>query len=201
MAITTLAMVATVFVLNLYGMKEKPVPGWAKKLFIVYLARILCMCTCTSTPDTLDVESSSDHNKNRHNAHQRHSRDVHMYKGIKTLEESMPLKTQRSQSIEVQMRRGSRMDGGAMAPGGAEGGLTFMPSYDKTEQIKENRPKKPDYAKEWLHMAAVFDRFFFWLCLVFIVVTTMVLFHPLTTSKYFKVPSDDDDIESAEGNH
>jgi len=43
MAITTLAMIATVFVLNLYNMREKPVPIWAKKIVIFHVARMICM--------------------------------------------------------------------------------------------------------------------------------------------------------------
>ena len=43
MAITTLAMVATVLVGNLYERKDRPVPKWLKKLMMDHVARVLCM--------------------------------------------------------------------------------------------------------------------------------------------------------------
>lgn len=43
MAITTLAMVATVLVGNLYERKDRPVPKWLKKLMMDHMARVLCM--------------------------------------------------------------------------------------------------------------------------------------------------------------
>ena len=48
-------------------------------------------------------------------------------------------------------------------------------------------PKK-NYSKEWAYLASVCDRVFFWLCLLFILATTLLLFHPLTTSRFFKIP-------------
>lgn len=48
--------------------------------------------------------------------------------------------------------------------------------------------KQINYSKDWAHVAAVCDRFFFWLCLFFILGTTLLLFHPLTTSRFFKIP-------------
>ena len=43
MTITTLAMIATVLVSNLYEMKFRPVPRWVHRLVVVVLARLLCM--------------------------------------------------------------------------------------------------------------------------------------------------------------
>ena len=41
MAITTLSMVLTVFVLNLHHVTDRPVPRWVKTLVLVYMARML----------------------------------------------------------------------------------------------------------------------------------------------------------------
>lgn len=43
MGITTLSMVLTVYVLNLYAVTDRPVPKWADKLVCVYLARLVGM--------------------------------------------------------------------------------------------------------------------------------------------------------------
>jgi hypothetical protein len=51
MAITTLAMVATVFVGNLYDKKDRPVPEWAQTAFLYYAARLLWLLhRCVDTP-------------------------------------------------------------------------------------------------------------------------------------------------------
>ena len=39
-----------------------------------------------------------------------------------------------------------------------------------------------DFAREWRKVAEVFDRLFFWLFLMAILISTLVLFHPLTDS-------------------
>ena len=45
LTITTLSMVLTVLVLNLYGIGDRPVPGWIKHLILIHLARLLGMCS------------------------------------------------------------------------------------------------------------------------------------------------------------
>ena len=51
MAITTLAMVSTVFVGNLYETKDRPVPAWARTAVLNYAARLLGYCTrCVDAP-------------------------------------------------------------------------------------------------------------------------------------------------------
>ena len=60
MAITTLSLVLTVFVLNLHYVTDRPVPRWAKKLVLVYLARLLCMCTFEAKV-LAEEEDKADH--------------------------------------------------------------------------------------------------------------------------------------------
>ena len=51
MAITTLAMVATVFVGNLYETNDRPVPAWVRTALLHYAARLLRYCTrCLDAP-------------------------------------------------------------------------------------------------------------------------------------------------------
>ena len=53
----------------------------------------------------------------------------------------------------------------------------------ETEEISDaEEAEKKDYAKEWQCVAEVFDRLFFWLFLLAILISTLVLFHPLTDS-------------------
>ena len=53
---------------------------------------------------------------------------------------------------------------------------------------KTKEQRQAEYSKDWVHVAAVCDRLFFWFCLIFITITTLMLFHPLTTSRFFRLP-------------
>ena len=194
MAITTMAMVATVFVLNLYGMKEKPLPKWAKTIFITYMAKFLCMCNCAS-PQNLHVVSDTESNMpsaaNRARSRSRADRASFLLRRKSSDDSTLPLRrvsqdstTHRRSLIppdgaqrELSPARYQMLYGDARRYG-------FFPDSEKDK----DKDKKVDYTKDWVHVAAVFDRLFFWLCLIFIVLTTLVLFHPITTSKLFKIP-------------
>jgi hypothetical protein len=69
------------------------------------------------------------------------------------------------------------------------GGSVFIEedmSFDKaTKQRRE-----AEYSKDWIKLAEVFDRIFFLLFLSAIVITTLLLFHPLTKS-YFSLLGDE----------
>lgn len=56
MAITTLSMVLTVFVLNLHHVTDKPVPPLVKKIVFLYMAPLLGMC---SLADSVGLGKSS----------------------------------------------------------------------------------------------------------------------------------------------
>ena len=194
MAITTLAMVATVFVLNLYGMKEKPVPPWAKTLFTHYLARFLCMCNCQTPLERRrnnDLEMNPrpkavnplQHYKPRSDKvrSETHNDDLASPWRTRTPENDALLRGMGDHHHNALHRRPSGQSPLSMA---------FRPAVPE----KKAPEGKPDYSKDWIHVAAVFDRLFFWLCLIFIVVTTLLLFHPLTTSRYFQIPALEKDL-------
>lgn len=52
------------------------------------------------------------------------------------------------------------------------------------EKIKD-QSRTEDNAKDWKKVAEIFDRLFFWLFLFAIVITTLILFHPLTKEDRF----------------
>ena len=66
-------------------------------------------------------------------------------------------------------------DSGRVFDGGRRPERTTTPENNGSD-------KSDDYSKEWTRMAEIFDRLFFWLFLLAILVTTLVLFHPLTKS-------------------
>ena len=84
------------------------------------------------------------------------------------------------------MEMHNRTANGGREPHGPHGphdnilGFTFP--LNKKQKEKEEKPE--DYSKDWKRMAEVFDRLFFWLFLLAILISTLVLFHPLT-NQYF----------------
>ena len=155
MAITTMAMVTTVFVLNLYSSHDKPVPRWVKRLLLDIMAPLLCMCTCTRpVPTHFNRARSRQSSGSRHRdrrplgrPHQ-HTDDVDEHH----IGSSNEL-TRRTHSA-LHRRRRHALVGRRAANVGAN-------------------------AKQWVYVATVCDRLFFWICLICIVITTMILFHPL----------------------
>lgn len=59
-------------------------------------------------------------------------------------------------------------------PGGSRGSELY------TEPLKD-APVIPDYSKDWKRVAEIVDRLFFWLFLLAITLSTLVLLHPLMT--------------------
>jgi hypothetical protein len=166
MATTTLAMVATVFVLNLYNMKEKPVPPWAKRYFVEYLSRVMCMCSCSPGPSESSKSSS-------------YERDKHAYRLIAVkAQDDAALPLPQLSPLLLRHNNGLRERRLQLPESPAPTARPTSPTPSKSSAV--------DYNKEWVHVAAVCDRLFFWLCLLFIIATTLMLFHPLSTSKLFE---------------
>ena len=137
MAITTLSMVLTVFVLNLHHVGDRPVPRWLRQLMLVYFARLLAVSVAK------DGATSA--------ARRPRARRVVLH-------------VDSDRVVDQLSRPGSDSD---------------SESEPEPEAV---RAAQRGYAKEWRMVAEVFDRFFFWLFLLAITMTTLVLFHPLTDS-------------------
>ena len=63
-----------------------------------------------------------------------------------------------------------------------ESALLKSKAREEHAEQKAKCEKADFYAKEWRRVAEVFDRLFFWLFLLAILISTLVLFHPLTDS-------------------
>ena len=169
MAITTLSMVLTVLVLNLHFMTDTPPPEWAKKVVLVYLARILRMC-CTCGDDDKEVKKAKKLKQNG-------------YRPAANVDGD-----ERTAIIELNTRpiHSDRLFVEAHA------NSTLLADADKEEAEKE-----PDYAKDWKRMAEVLDRLFFWFFLFAIVISTLVLFHPVTKSLLHGAKEDAVEVEGS----
>ena len=184
MAITTLSMVLTVFILNLHHISDRPVPTWIKKLVLIYFAKLVGMCE----PGAGQKQSRSD---------SYHTEHVHLLPSQRALFDKTNmthnaravigkengdaiLEIHRNQDIESQessyFKNGLDIETDSIKDGSV---LKPKPKEDANDpRIKKDKTEL--YAKEWRRVAEVFDRLFFWLFLLAILISTLVLFHPLT---------------------
>lgn len=160
MAITTLSMVLTVFILNLHHITDRPVPTWAKILVLKYLARLMCMCS-------YEIYAKLDQDP--------HIRDGHR------ISESASL----GKAIGKQLNLLTKLNGSLSGSKNARMSRRFLLPGKKTQ---EDKKKEEEWTRDWRLLAEVVDRLFFWIFLSAIVITTLLLFHPLTKG-YFSIYS------------
>ena len=153
MAITTLSMVLTVFVLNLHHVSDYPVPGWMRRLVLGYLARVLCMRAPSQQP-----RAATCARRWRRNAKTK-TADCEEHAAI------------------LELTNLSTAAAGADGERRQRAGPEHANFYFASESDYDEPPV--DYSKDWRVLADIVDRLFFWCFLTAIVITTLVLFHPL----------------------
>lgn len=188
-----MSMVLTVFVLNLYGIADHPVPRWIRALILIYLARFLGMC------DTADIYERA---RSRHSlrAKQRKFSGKNSYLKRAVLRDAPVTATQvygiadwlyriggrgRTDGSESPKDNWSGSASAALNPGKRRGnGLVAVSASTVVGSASEDELKdaREDYSRDWRRVAEVFDRFFFWTFLLAIAISTTVLFHPLMTA-------------------
>jgi hypothetical protein len=256
MAITTLSMVLTVFILNLHHVADRPVPLWAKKVVLIYLARALGICSLsleeikrghqsrnagsdqghstssknhvvrrasvrfenegTERTTILEIHPthlSSDYNERqgltlknkqfRDNYSSMASTPTTVLSSIPpSVDKASPIAKTKLSSLDVSTSffAAASVDKNCTpSTSQCKDGETNNHKNDKshpkispstTSPVHSHQPHKkgsmdgttnaPDFSKEWQKVAEVFDRLFFWLFLLAILISTLVLFHPLT---------------------
>lgn len=187
MAITTLSMVLTVFVLNLHHISDRPLPNWVRKLVLIWMARLLCMCSYdpghaeAAASQALDSENKKKDNKYRVNPNSLGKAIGNQIGLLASLNGTLGVNNSRSSS---QDRYYSQQD---------RHSAHYRSQYTYGNEKKSGPdPKRleEEWAKDWRRVAEVVDRLFFWIFLSAIVITTLLLFHPLTKS-YFSLLGDE----------
>ena len=157
MAITTLSMVLTVCILNLHHITDKPVPLCLQTIVFRHIARLLCMHKHTRMPRS-DAQACASRKRqlSRFMAPQL-LRNVN---GVASDEDVCDAKN-------THFRRQLSLE-----------------SDDDVSDTEESDKKAREerFAREWRQVAEVMDRLFFWFFFLSIVVSTLVLFHPLTVA-------------------
>jgi len=192
MAITTLAMLATVLVGNLYETKDKPVPEWAKKVFFVYVDRLLCLCRFSQSTTAGSQVHAGMNGETSENGSTANDVQLDRFRVV-TLLNPVAVKGQEPLSMDEEgwLKDGQRSTEGQRSRLDSPSAKFMSRFRQSVVQAEDRRPEvtdsKPNYKKDWMEVAAVCDRFFFWLCLVFILVTTAILFHPLAMSSQITI--------------
>lgn len=185
-----MSMVLTVFVLNLYGISDQPVPRWIRALILIYLARFLGMC------DTAEIYERA---RSRHSLRAKHRKfsGKNSYLKRAVLRDAPVSAAQVYGVADWIYRIGGRgqTDGSessrdnlssasaALNPKRRGNGLVAVSaSTVGSTSGDELKDVRQDYSRDWRRVAEVFDRFFFWTFLLAITVSTTVLFHPLMSS-------------------
>lgn len=188
MTITALAMVATVFVGNLYEINDRPVPAWARTALLLYAARLLGYCNrCVDAPPGFehppppapppappDRDEADDHD-GEHDGQSMSSWNQASYR-LATLKDARP--DNGIDSGEVYRPRSPSMSPGVrliVQHSSAVGRATAGAAKRRRGEVQIVR----SYLKDWMNVGAVCDRLFFWLCLCLAIITTVVLFQPL----------------------
>ena len=195
MAITTLSMVLTVFVLNLHHITDRPVPQWVKRLVLIYLARMMGICI------KLDNDKGNKVPKTRN---RRHGGPLGNHVNFRRTSVRLDNNDERTAIIELQpvgnssnqspmhtangdTERTSLMqdkvysDNDSIPSGSpARGGFHYGTTTNLANQKKDDKQLEQEWARDWRRVAEVFDRLFFWLFLLAILISTLVLFHPLS---------------------
>lgn len=166
MAITTLSMVLTVFVLNLHHITDRPVPMWIRQFILVYLAKMMGIGAKPGDKHCKKAKTSNNVISN------------HMYRRA-----SLCIETDGEERTAILEMLPNTSNGGERTNFNPTHNSRFpSPVYSPIEQPPAKENHDIDFAKDWRRVAEVFDRLFFWLFLLAILISTLVLFHPLTDS-------------------
>ncbi|KAK2175745.1 hypothetical protein NP493_711g03120 [Ridgeia piscesae] len=165
MAITTLSMVLTVFVLNLHHMGDRPVPPWVTRIVLVHVARAVGI-RAINTADRRKPTCADDAEQTFRPSSKQPRHAVL----VQRVDSARP--------VILALRRTGQVD--AKIAGGANVSPDLETADECHNGVDETSRSPGDYTREWQNIAEVFDRLFFWLFLIATVVTTLVLFHPLT---------------------
>ena len=167
LAITTLSMVLTVLILNLHYTNDRPVPYWTRRIMLNYVARLLCMCREEDL--TVDTESATDESTEDKTSAAR----VGLLNSLR-----VPLGT----SLTV-----------SEAP--SDENVNTQPRFRNYQPVHARDITDPDdvfnlqqreaeWAIEWRRLGEVVDRIFFWVFTSATIISTLILFHPLTKAHF-----------------
>lgn len=206
LAITTMSMVLTVLVLNLYGISDRPVPRWVKSLILNCLARTLGMCdTAKSYRDrprrlgrgTSDLRgffpcSAGGEGSGCLGERKRRRAEAEPDEAASIIEMNRHqlaaaglggVEIDRADVIDVSKGNDQPKTTDYGSASGeaitASSSSSMATATNVIDDLTNRKDPKVDYAKDWKRVAEIFDRFFFWLFLLAVILSTVVLFHPL----------------------
>lgn len=204
-----MSMVLTVLVLNLYGISDRPVPRWVKSLILNCLARTLGMRdTAKSYRDLASRQrrlgrgtsnlrgffpcSGGGEGPGCLGERKRRRAEAEPDEAASIIEMNRHqlaaaglggVEIDRADVIDVSKGNDQpkTTDYGSASGEGvtASSSSSMATAKNVVDDVTNWKDAKVDYAKDWKRVAEIFDRFFFWLFLLAVILSTVVLFHPL----------------------
>lgn len=167
MILGTISICLTVLVLNVHhrGQNQK-VPGWLKKLVLIYLARLVCLKTRSRRKHmVIDKIYVKKHEKIKKNKKE----------GNGVLDELELL----SLTVNSRPANGPRM----LPPLSTDNSNSANHNnLQDLQELNEDEDTTPENCKDWHEIAHVMDRLFFWILLIAMTVSgLLILLYPLYT--------------------
>ena len=182
MAITTLSMVLTVFVLNLHHVTDRPVPTWAKIFIFKYMSRVMCMCHIEKQYSVEFRQRRRSGNLFQNETHP--EEDINLFRFGPPENPDTDNEDTRTPMLELKRTLINSHNENSIykLPHHGNNVIQFNRVPKKVQDRGAHACRMEDHARDWRNMAEVFDRLFFWLFLFAILITTLILFHPLTSA-------------------
>ena len=172
MAMTSLSIVLTVFVLQLHhvGPHQKPVPNWIRKVVVDYIARLICMRNHLSSYYGYSREDLSNR------------RDEMC---LTSFMDTMDLKESNNCNGRLNQSPLHRHSGPADTMRDPRSGISYDKISNHLKILVSKHDSEDDYqdiVNEWRLVAHIMDRFLFWLFLLAATLSSVsiLVFRPMT---------------------
>lgn len=184
MAITTLAMLATVLVLNFYEIRDRPVPGWIDRLTAMRTVEApfprgssngrRLLVPGSLNPGHGQTESDSIYHLMRLIDPENLVPEVGLYD-----EDDVIRAIHVPAAAPPEVRR-------LVPPPSQSRDFASIGPRSVGARSYHGNGRKENFSEEWIHLAIVCDRLFFCACLLMTIISTLVLFHPLLKYELFQ---------------
>lgn len=184
MAISTLAMLATVLVLNFYEIRDRPVPGWIDRLMTTMMVNPSPRRSSSRrllVPGSLNPEHSQTGSDSLYHL-MRLIDPENLVPEVGLYDEGDVIR-----AIHVTGASPPEVHRLVPPPSSSQSRDFAAVSYRSVGAYGcRGNGRRENFSDEWLHLAIVCDRLFFWACLLMTIVSTLVLFHPLLRYELFQ---------------
>ncbi|OAF65707.1 hypothetical protein A3Q56_06577 [Intoshia linei] len=184
MTITIASLIATVVVLNIHDIGNKPMPHWVRILFIVFISRCLCMCHCfvpkSKKTNHLKNNIIFESNLRLKSCKKLLNSDVETKKKIKLFK-----KMKLNKNKHCVSRRHKRKSLSIQNVDTDQKLFRLMTNSFDTKKLREKdvsyevKQVNDKIIEEWKIVSLIMDRLFFYIILLLLFITLILFFKPI----------------------